>query len=148
MPSVLGNVCAAQPSDGWLCKIFSYETTRSHTSTEAWSQPHRAVIHCAYSSDHRHASVNFQSHEDSGWHGKCDVHEDAILLSFNARGDIYVDEMGVEQLYPMHAAFLKKTEHNVYQGFDYASRAIKMSLLGEYVFEYDSWQVVQVVNSI
>ena len=107
-------------------------------------RPRQAIIHCAYSQDQRQASVNYLSHEDSNWHGKCFVTEAAILLSFNARGDSYTDEFGQQQKHPMHASFLQYDRQNeAYTGFDYAGRQITMKLLETYVYgSDDGWQLV------
>ena len=125
---VLGGVESAQPRWGWECRPFKYETSRSQLET--FEDSRRAVIYLARSPDGRQSVVNFQSSDNSGWHGKCVIRDDAIMVTFNWRG-----------LQPWHATFCQRAG-DAYLGYEYAGRAVRITPLRElWHFRHDEWQL-------
>ena len=125
-------VTSGVPAAGWLCKVFKYNMINEKESGKASLT---ANIRCAYTPDRSQASVNFGSIEDSGWHGKCLCTDRCIDLSFNCR----------DAEYTPHFSYLYKTSDGCYQGHDYAGREVSMTLLDEWEWNGDEWQILDAV---
>ena len=125
---VLGGVLADTPTSDWECRPFAYET---YSRLETFEDSRRAVIYLARSPDGCRSSVNYQSSDMSGWHGKCVFRDYESMLTFNARGTQH-----------WHATFCKRVG-DVYLGYAHAGRAMRLAPLDElWKLHLDQWHVV------
>ena len=134
---LLSSVQAKIPTEDWEARAFSYETQTGQSSHDTFETgARRAVIYLARSRDRKESSVDYQSSENSGWHGKCIWNDNVILLSFNAKGEGF----------PLRSTLCQRVD-DVYLGYDYASRPVRLVPLRN-VWQVDrnnEWQVVGTV---